>query len=148
MLGHAPSFSSSNQQPRIGSAQPGSSREIVAEDLQKRSGHPTLAGILTKARVEKIEVVMQPGATTQPRHLSGTIVGIESHLFAPSASSWISTTRSTFRGRRSNRNSSPLYGPLRTKMALIIGAAPGTPTVGVDSAVADNSARTVGEATW
>ena len=57
------------------------SREPVARTLSSfainLNSQPTLAGILTQARGEKIEVVMQPGATTQPGNLSGTIVGIE-----------------------------------------------------------------------
>jgi len=57
------------------------SREPVARTLSSfainLNNQPTLAGILTQARGEKIEVVMQPGATTQPDNLSGTIVGIE-----------------------------------------------------------------------
>src|SRR3954470_20349828 len=41
------------------------------------NGQPTLSGILSQARGEKIEVVMQPGATQQPGNLQGTILGIE-----------------------------------------------------------------------
>ena len=57
------------------------SREPVARTLSSfainLNSQPTLAGILTQTRGEKIDVVMQPGATTQPGNLSGTIVGIE-----------------------------------------------------------------------
>ena len=62
------------------------SREPVARTLSSfaidLNNQPTLAGILTQARGEKIEVVMQPGATTQPGNLSGTIVGIETQKIA------------------------------------------------------------------
>ena len=62
------------------------SREPVARTLSSfainLNSQPTLAGILTQARGEKIEVVMQPGATTQPGNLSGTIVGIETQKVA------------------------------------------------------------------
>ena len=62
------------------------SREPVARTLSSfainLNSQPTLAGILTQTRGEKIEVVMQPGATTQPGNLSGTIVGIETQKIA------------------------------------------------------------------
>ena len=62
------------------------SREPVARTLSSfainLNNQPTLAGILTQARGEKIDVVMQPGATNQPGNLSGTIVGIESQKVA------------------------------------------------------------------
>jgi len=41
------------------------------------NGQPTLTDILSQARGEKVEVVMQPGATSQPGNLQGTIVGLE-----------------------------------------------------------------------
>ncbi len=57
------------------------SREPVARTLSSfainLNSQPTLGGILTQARGEKIDIVMQPGATTQPGNLSGTIIGIE-----------------------------------------------------------------------
>ena len=57
------------------------SREPVARTLSSfainLNSQPTLGAILTQARGEKIDIVMQPGATTQPGNLSGTIIGIE-----------------------------------------------------------------------
>ena len=62
------------------------SREPVARTLSSfainLNNQPTLSGILTQARGEKIDVVMQPGATNQPGNLSGTIVGIETQKVA------------------------------------------------------------------
>ena len=62
------------------------SREPVTRTLSSfaidLNNQPTLAGILTQARGEKIDVVMQPGAGTQPGNLSGTIVGTETQKIA------------------------------------------------------------------
>jgi hypothetical protein len=41
------------------------------------NGQPTLGDILRQTRGEKIEIVMQPGNTTQPGNLQGTILGLE-----------------------------------------------------------------------
>ncbi len=61
-------------------------REPVARTLGSfaidLNDQPTLAQILTQARGEKIDVVMQPGATNQPGNLSGTIVGVETQKIA------------------------------------------------------------------
>ncbi len=57
------------------------SREPVSRTLASYAinlnSQPSLAGILTQARGEKVEVTMQPGNTAQPGNLTGTIVGIE-----------------------------------------------------------------------
>lgn len=57
------------------------SREPVARTLSSfainLNNQPGLSGILTQARGEKIEVVLQTTATNQPGTLQGTIVGIE-----------------------------------------------------------------------
>jgi hypothetical protein len=57
------------------------SHEPVARTLSSfainLNGQPTLADILRQTRGEKIEIVMQPGNTTQPGNLQGTILGIE-----------------------------------------------------------------------
>src|SRR6516165_8417393 len=41
------------------------------------NGNPSFAGILSQARGEKVEVVLQQTSTTQPGTLNGTVVGIE-----------------------------------------------------------------------
>jgi hypothetical protein len=41
------------------------------------NGNPSFAGILTQARGEKVEVVLQQTNATQPGTLNGTVVGIE-----------------------------------------------------------------------
>jgi hypothetical protein len=47
------------------------------------TGHPSFTGILTQARGEKVEVVMQQGNATQPGTLSGTVIGVEKQKLAP-----------------------------------------------------------------
>ncbi|MCE9533463.1 MAG: DUF4139 domain-containing protein, partial [Planctomycetes bacterium] len=41
------------------------------------NGNPTFANILTQARGEKVELVMQQTATGQPGTVSGSIIGVE-----------------------------------------------------------------------
>jgi hypothetical protein len=57
------------------------SREPVARTLSSfainLNSQPSLSGILTQARGEKVEVVLQATATNQPGTLQGTVVGIE-----------------------------------------------------------------------
>ncbi len=57
------------------------SREPVARTLSSfavnLSSQPSLAGILTQTRGEKVEVVLQATATNQPGTLQGVVVGIE-----------------------------------------------------------------------
>jgi hypothetical protein len=57
------------------------SREPVSRTLSSfainLSSSPTLAQILSQARGERVEVVMNPTVTTQPGTLQGTVVGVE-----------------------------------------------------------------------
>ncbi len=57
------------------------SREPISRTLSSfainLNNNPTLAGIVSQMRGERIEVVMTPGATNQPGKLSGVIVGVE-----------------------------------------------------------------------
>jgi hypothetical protein len=41
------------------------------------TGNPSFSGILSQARGEKVEVVMQQGNATQPGTISGTVIGVE-----------------------------------------------------------------------
>jgi hypothetical protein len=57
------------------------SREPISRTLSSfainLNGNPTLSGILSQARGERIEVTTQPNAASQPGKLTGAIVGIE-----------------------------------------------------------------------
>ena len=57
------------------------SREPISRTLSSfainLNNQPTFAGIVTQMRGERVEVVLNPGATNQPGKLSGVIVGVE-----------------------------------------------------------------------
>jgi hypothetical protein len=57
------------------------SREPISRTLSSfainLNNNPTLAGIISQARGERVDVVLSPGAVNQPGKLSGVIVGIE-----------------------------------------------------------------------
>ena len=44
------------------------------------NGSPSVAGVLTQARGERVEVVLQQGAASQPGTLTGSIVGVERQM--------------------------------------------------------------------
>src|SRR5262249_20075626 len=46
------------------------------------TGNPSFAQILTQARGEKVEVVLQQASATQPGSLSGTVIGLEKQRLA------------------------------------------------------------------
>ncbi len=43
------------------------------------NGNPSFSGILSQARGEKVEVVLQQTNATQPSTLTGTVIGVETH---------------------------------------------------------------------
>ena len=62
------------------------SREPIARTLSSfavnLNGNPTFAGIVSQMRGERVDVVINPGATNQPGKLSGVIVGVETQKVA------------------------------------------------------------------
>ncbi len=62
------------------------SREPIGRTLSSfainLNGNPTFAGIVSQMRGERVDVVINPGATNQPGKLSGVIVGVEKQKVA------------------------------------------------------------------